>query len=208
MDLLRIDHFRALVAHWAVPAGAPDARGGAWLSTPGEELLRRLTDEFNDRPLVAEDLGVITAEVVSLKNAFGLPGMRVLQFAFDGNPSNPHLPYMHERDCVVYTGTHDNDTTLGWYRSLDPDTARRVDHYLRVTPGAMPEALIRAALDSVARLAIIPLQDLLGLDTTARLNKPGTVEGNWTWMVPPHALTAEVAERHARLNGSFGRAPA
>jgi 4-alpha-glucanotransferase len=207
LDLLRIDHFRALAAHWAVPAGAADARGGAWLSTPGELLLRRLLDEFSDLPLVAEDLGVITEDVLALKNGFGLPGMRVLQFAFDGAPDNAHLPYLHERDCVAYTGTHDNDTTLGWYSSLDRDTARRVDYFLRVTAGAMPEALIRAALGSVARLAIIPAQDVLGLDSSARLNTPGTVEGNWTWRLPAGALTAQLARDYARLNGAFGRAP-
>ena len=207
MDLLRIDHFRALAAHWAVPAGAADARGGAWLSTPGELLLRRLLDEFSDLPLVAEDLGVITEDVLALKNGFGLPGMRVLQFAFDGDPANAHLPYLHERDCVAYTGTHDNDTTLGWYSSLDRDTAQRVDFFLRVTPGAMPEALVRAALGSVARLAIIPAQDILGLGAAARLNTPGTVGRNWTWRLPAGALTAQLARHYAHLNGAFGRAP-
>ena len=207
MDLLRIDHFRALAAYWAVPAGAPDARGGAWQHTPGEELLRRILDEFSDLPLVAEDLGLITEDVLALKNGFGIPGMRVLQFAFDGEPDNPHLPYLYDRDCVAYSGTHDNDTTLGWYRSLDRDTAQRVDYFLRAAAEAMPEALIRAALASVARLAVIPAQDLLGLDSAARLNTPGTVAGNWTWRLPPGALTTELAHHYRRLNGAFGRAP-
>jgi 4-alpha-glucanotransferase len=207
LDLLRIDHFRALAAYWAVPAGARDARGGAWQHTPGEALLRRLLDEFSDLPLVAEDLGLITEDVLALKNGFRLPGMRVLQFAFDSDPGNVHLPYLHDRDCVVYTGTHDNDTTLGWYRGLDRETAERVEYFLRATAEAMPEALIRAALGSVARLAIIPAQDLLGLDSSARLNTPGTAAGNWTWRLPPGALTAELAHRYRRLNGAFGRAP-
>jgi 4-alpha-glucanotransferase len=207
LDLLRIDHFRALAAHWAVPAGAPDARGGAWLSTPGEQLLRRLLDEFSDLPLVAEDLGVITDDVLALKNSFALPGMRVLQFGFDGEPGNAHVPYQHERDCVVYTGTHDNDTTLGWYRSLDRANAQRVDDYLGATAAVMPEALIRAALGSVARLAVIPAQDLLGLDSAARLNVPGTAAGNWLWRLPPESLSAQLGERYARLNRTFGRAP-
>jgi 4-alpha-glucanotransferase len=133
--------------------------------------------------------------------------MRVLQFAFDGDPANAHLPYLHERDCVAYTGTHDNDTTLGWYSSLDRETAQRVDFYLRVTPGAMSEALIRAALGSVARLAIIPAQDILALGSVARLNTPGTVGGNWTWRLPAGALTAQLARHYAHLNGTFGRAP-
>jgi 4-alpha-glucanotransferase len=205
-DLLRLDHFRALVAYWAVPAGAPDARGGAWHDTPGEELLRRLREELGDLPLVAEDLGVITPEVVALRKTLGLPGMRVLQFAFDGNPQNPHLPYMHEHDNVAYTGTHDNDTTRGWYERLDAGTRERVDLYLRAGAEAVPETLLRAALGSVAGLAVIPAQDLLGLGSEARLNTPGTAAGNWSWKLPPGALAAELARRCARLNGCFGRA--
>jgi 4-alpha-glucanotransferase len=206
LDLLRIDHFRALAAHWAIPAGAPDARSGAWLSTPGEHLLHRLREAFPDMPLVAEDLGVITEDVLQLKIGFGLPGMRVLQFGFDGAADNVHVPYRHVHDCVVYTGTHDNDTTLGWYATLDPDTRQRVDFYLRVTPGSMPEVLIRAALGSVAQLAVIPLQDLLGLGSEARFNTPGTEQGNWLWQLPQGALTAELARHSAQLNQVFGRA--
>jgi 4-alpha-glucanotransferase len=206
LDLLRIDHFRALAAHWAVPASAPDARGGAWLSTPGEHLLKRLREEFADLPLVAEDLGVITEDVLALKNGFGLPGMRVLQFGFDGEAGNVHVPYRHVRECVVYTGTHDNDTTLGWYSALDHDTRQRVDLYLQLPPAVMPEALIRAALGSVGQLAIIPAQDLLNLGSEARLNTPGTDRGNWLWRLPPGALTPELARRYAHLNSTFGRA--
>jgi 4-alpha-glucanotransferase len=206
VDLLRIDHFRALAAHWSVPAGAPDARGGAWYLTPGEDLLRILLDELGDLPIVAEDLGVITDDVVALRKGFGLAGMRVLQFAFSGEGDNPHLPHMHQHDSVVYTGTHDNDTTMGWYRSLDEETRRRVDSMLRVGSGAMPEALIREALGSVGQLAIIPAQDLLGLGSEARLNTPGTVHGNWTWRLPSSALTPQLARQFARLNTMYGRA--
>jgi 4-alpha-glucanotransferase len=206
VDLLRIDHFRALAAHWAVPAAAPDARGGAWHLTPGEDLLRLLMDELGDLPILAEDLGVITDDVVALRKGFGLPGMRVLQFAFSGEGDNPHLPHMHEHDSVVYTGTHDNDTTLGWYSSLDPDTRRRVDSLLRVAPGSMPEALIREALGSVGQLAVMPAQDLLALGSEARLNTPGTVAGNWSWRLPAGALTAELARHFGRLNRMYGRA--
>jgi 4-alpha-glucanotransferase len=205
VDLLRIDHFRALAAHWAVPAGAPDARGGAWHLTPGEDLLRLLMDELGDLPILAEDLGVITDDVVALRKGFGLPGMRVLQFAFSGEGDNPHLPHMHEHDSVVYTGTHDNDTTLGWYRSLDEQTRRRVDSMLRVAPGSMPDALIREALGSVGQLAILPVQDLLALGSEARLNTPGTAHGNWTWRLPAGALTREQAGRFAQLNEMYGR---
>jgi 4-alpha-glucanotransferase len=206
VDLLRLDHFRALAAHWAVPAGAPDARGGAWHLTPGEDLLRLLMDELGDLPILAEDLGVITDDVVALRKGFGLPGMRVLQFAFSGEGDNPHLPHMHEHDSVVYTGTHDNDTTLGWYASLDENTRRRVDSMLRVAPGAMPEALIREALGSVGQLAVIPAQDLLALGSEARLNTPGTVSGNWSWRLPAGALTEELARHYAKLNRMYGRA--
>jgi 4-alpha-glucanotransferase len=206
VDLLRIDHFRALAAHWAVPAGAADARGGVWHLTPGEDLLRLLMDELGDLPIVAEDLGVITDDVVALRKGFGLPGMRVLQFAFSGEGDNPHLPHMHEHDSVVYTGTHDNDTTLGWYRSLDEDTRRRVDSMLRAGFGSMPEALIREALGSVGQLAVIPAQDLLGLGAEARLNTPGTVHGNWGWRLPADALTPQLAAHFAHLNAMYGRA--
>jgi 4-alpha-glucanotransferase len=206
VDLLRIDHFRALAAHWAVPAGAPDARGGEWRLTPGEDLLRLLMDELGDLPILAEDLGLITDDVVALRKGFGLPGMRVLQFAFSGEGDNPHLPHMHEHDSVVYTGTHDNDTTLGWYRSLDEETRRRIDSMLRVAPGSMPEALIGEALGSVGQLAIIPAQDLLGLGSEARLNTPGTVDGNWRWRLPAGALTPELARHFAQLNSMYGRA--
>ena len=205
LDLLRLDHFRALAAYWAVPADAADARGGRWVSTPGAQLLQRLREEFPDLPLVAEDLGVITADVRALQRDFALPGMRVLQFGFDGDPGNVHVPHRHERDCVAYTGTHDNDTTVGWYSSLDPESAQRVDFYLRVTPGAMPEALIRAALGSVAQLAVIPMQDVLGLPSLARQNTPGTVSGNWLWRLPAGTLDAALARRYALLNGAFGR---
>ena len=188
-----------------MPAGAPDARGGAWHLTPGEDLLRLLMDELGDVPILAEDLGVITDDVVALRKGFGLPGMRVLQFAFSGESDNPHLPHMHERDSVVYTGTHDNDTTLGWYSTLPEPARLQVDYFLRLTPGAMPEALIRCALGSIGGLAIVPVQDLLSLGAEARLNTPGTATGNWSWRVGSGALTPELAGEFARLNGIFGR---
>ena len=204
-DVLRLDHFRALAAHWAVPASAPDARFGEWRHTPGNDLLRLLQDEFGELPLVAEDLGVITADVEALRRHFHLPGMRVLQFAFSGEGDNPHLPHMHERDSVVYTGTHDNDTSLGWYSTLDGVVRRWVELFLRVTPGSMPDALIREALGSVGRLAVLPVQDILGLGSQARLNTPGTAVGNWSWRMPPGALTVELGRRHELLNRMYGR---
>lgn len=205
VDLLRIDHFRALAAHWSVPAGAADARGGAWHPTPGAQLLQLLLDEFGSLPIVAEDLGIITDDVTALRKGFGLPGMRVLQFAFSGEGDNPHLPHMHEHDCVVYTGTHDNDTTVGWYGSLEPRVREQVDFFLGPGAGSMPDALLRLALGSVARLAVIPMQDLLGLGTESRLNTPGTVGRNWRWQMPMAALDTPLAEACAALNRIYGR---
>jgi 4-alpha-glucanotransferase len=205
VDLLRIDHFRALSAHWSVPAGAPDARGGTWKRTPGRMFLKVLLEECGDLPIVAEDLGVITPDVEALRKGFGLPGMRVLQFGFGGNPEDVHLPHMYDRNSIVYTGTHDNDTTMGWYLSLDSETQRRVDHFLRVTPGAMPEALIRTALASVGLLAVVPMQDVLALGSEARLNTPGTATGNWTWRLPSSALSVDLARQFALLNRVYAR---
>jgi 4-alpha-glucanotransferase len=230
VDLLRLDHFRALAAHWAVPADAPDARSGEWKRTPGGALLRTILGDFGDLPLVAEDLGVITPDVEDLRRAFGFPGMRVLQFGFDGSSDNPHLPHTYERDTVVYTGTHDNDTTAGWYASLDAETARRVDFYLGLgagarlasgrgpgadaplssgvgsDSGAMPAALVRAALASVGALAVIPVQDILALGSGARFNTPATTRGNWLWRLPAGALTPQLAAHYLHLNRVYGRA--
>jgi len=205
VDLLRIDHFRAMAAHWAVPAGAPDARGGSWQPSFGRELLQSLKSEFGALPLVAEDLGVITPDVEALRQDFGLAGMRVFQFGFDGKGDNLHLPHMYERTSVVYTGTHDNDTTAGWYGSLDGNTRGQVDYFLRSGPGQMPQAMIHALMASVAQLAVVPMQDVLGLGSEARLNTPGTVKGNWAWRLPENALNPELAQHFAQLNRVFGR---
>ena len=209
VDLLRIDHFRALAAHWAVPADAPDARSGSWKHTPGWALLRALREELGDLPLVAEDLGLITPDVEDLRRGFGLPGMRVLQFAFDGTADNVHLPYLHERGSVVYTGTHDNDTARGWFESLDPQTLRRVECYLRLGSESAPEervgALSRAALGSVGVLAVLPVQDLLALGSAARFNTPSSSEGNWSWKLPAELLTPERAASFLDLNRIYGR---
>lgn len=206
VDLLRIDHFRALAAHWSVPAGAPDARGGSWQPSHGRELLQLLKTETPTLPVVAEDLGVITPDVEALRRDFGLAGMRVLQFGFDGSGENLHLPHMYERISVVYTGTHDNDTTVGWYASLDEQTRSNVDYLLRAAPGQMPQAMIHALMASVAQLAVVPMQDLLALGSEARLNTPGTVTGNWSWRLPDNRLTAPLAQQYAHLNRVFGRA--
>jgi 4-alpha-glucanotransferase len=143
--------------------------------------------------------------VEALRRDFGLAGMRVMQFGFDGTGDNLHLPHMYEQASVVYTGTHDNDTTLGWYTSLDAETQRRVDYFLRAGPGQMPNAMIHALMASVAQLAVVPMQDVLCLGSEARLNTPGTAIGNWAWRLPEQALTAELAQRFTLLNRVFGR---
>ena len=202
-DCVRIDHFRALESYWAVPAGAPSARVGRWQPAPGDALLTALRAELGPMALVAEDLGVITDEVRALRDRFELPGMVVLQFAFDGSPDNPHLPRHHRRDAVVYTGTHDNDTTVGWYASLDAN-ARDVVHRMlgRGPTPPVPECLIEEAYASNAALAIVPMQDLLARDSGARMNTPGTVVGNWRWRFAwsdlPASLAATCRERAAR----------
>lgn len=204
-DRLRIDHFRGLEAVWMIPADAPTAVSGAWQPVPGAALLEAITQAFPDLALVAENLGIITPEVEALRRRFGLPGMVVLQFAFDGDASNPHLPHQHARDDVVYTGTHDNDTTRGWFESAPPATRARALDYLGQPGEAMPRPLIRAALASVATLAVLPVQDLLGLDGAGRMNTPGTVDGNWAWRLVPGQLTADLAQRLRALVDLYGR---
>ena len=204
-DLLRIDHFRGLESYWEVPAQARTAREGRWRPAQGAALLEHLHEMLHPLPLVAEDLGVITAEVAALRDRFSLPGMRILQFAFDGSPENPYLPHNHVANSIVYTGTHDNDTTLGWYRSLETQARERVDDYLG-TGRAQPEAAIRAALGSVARLAIVPMQDLLGLGREARMNTPATTSGNWSWQFDWPQLPPDFVARWRHLNALYGRA--
>jgi 4-alpha-glucanotransferase len=204
-DLVRIDHFRGLSGYWSVPAGASTAREGEWRVAPGTELLRVLERDLHGLPLVAEDLGVITPDVVELRERFGLPGMRVLQFGFDADPTNPHSPHNLGRNELVYTGTHDNDTSLGWYRGLDAESEARVNLYLGCTSEQMPMALVRAALASVAQLAILPVQDLLALGSEARFNTPGTAHGNWQWRLAEGALDEPLARRYRILNQLYGR---
>ncbi len=206
-DLLRIDHFRGLAAWWRVPAGARTAAAGAWVRGPGRAAIDAILPVVGSTKLVAEDLGVITSDVVALRRHFGLPGMRVLQFAFDGNPRNPHLPRHQGRDAVCYTGTHDNDTTLGWWRKLPRAVRLRV---ARETGGAdpeMPRALVELAWSSPAPLAVVPMQDLLGLGSSARLNRPGTRRGNWRWSFRPASLPRDFEARTRAALQRSGRAP-
>ena len=180
-DLLRIDHFRGLQAAWEIPAMADTAINGTWVLAPGEELLDAITKRFPNMQLIAEDLGIITAEVDALRAQFHLPSMKILQFAFGGDDSNPYLPHNIEANSIAYTGTHDNDTTLGWYQQLDEATKNHLHKVLHNAQPEMPLALIELVMASNANIAIIPMQDILGLDAEHRMNTPGTIEKNWAW---------------------------
>jgi 4-alpha-glucanotransferase len=198
-DLVRIDHFRGFEAAWHVPLEAPTARDGWWVPGPRDAVLSALVDAAGPGTLVAEDLGLITPEVDALRRRFGLPGMKILQFAFDGSPDNPYLPQHHGEESVVYTGTHDNDTTLGWWHSLDEGTRDQVRRLLAeqgLDPDEpMPWALVRLALSSTAALAVVPAQDLLSLGAESRMNTPGTDTGNWAWRAPAGAFDDALAAR-------------
>jgi 4-alpha-glucanotransferase len=204
-DLVRIDHFRGFEAYWEIPASEPVAVHGRWVQAPGKTLFERLHEVYDPLPVVAEDLGVITAEVEALRDGFGLPGMKILQFAFSGGPANPYLPYNHPERSVVYTGTHDNDTTVGWYAALPEGERAHVEDFLGRPTEPMPWPLIRCALGSPARLAILPMQDLLALDGRHRMNLPGTHEGNWLWRFEWEQVPPVLAGRVRHLVSLYGR---
>ncbi len=204
-DIVRIDHFRGLESAWEIPASEDTAINGEWVKAPGKALLKAITEECGSISLVAEDLGIITEEVDALRHEFNLPGMKILQFAFDGNPDNAYLSHNHEKNSVVYTGTHDNDNTLGWFNSLEDHEKYRVYEYLDFSKTSMPYTLIGTAFSSVANLAIIPMQDILKLSSEDRMNIPGTCEGNWTWRFEWDQLTEEIAGHITHLVKMFGR---
>lgn len=203
-DLIRIDHFRGFEAFWEIPGNSVDARLGQWVKAPGEEFLKACFKAYPGLPLVAENLGLITPEVEALRHQFNLPGMLVLQFAFDGNTKNPHLPHNHAHSDVIYTGTHDNDTTLGWYESLSEEQQQITKQYLFSSNETMPWLLIDAGLSSVAPMTIIPLQDILELDGNHRMNVPGTLGKNWTWQFSwqqfPHGLAHKLRTHLSRYD--------
>lgn len=201
VDLARVDHFRGFVAYWAVPNGVRTARTGRWRRGPGGALFEAMRAELGELPLIAEDLGIITPAVSRLRAELGLPGMVVLQFAFDGNPRNAHLPANHRKQVVVYTGTHDTDTSLGWWKSL----TRRQRALTGLDPTDPAWSLLELALGSRAALAITPLQDVLRLGTSARMNRPGTTTGNWSWRLEPGQLTEELAARLRAATSASGR---
>jgi 4-alpha-glucanotransferase len=216
VDIVRVDHFRGFCACWEIPAGDTTAERGHWVPAPGRELLATLKDSFAGLPIIAEDLGVITPDVEELRDEFGLPGMRILQFAFSSDARNHHLPHNYVSNCVAYTGTHDNDTTVGWFRSRAGTGSTRSKleikrerdfclKYLNSSDGEVHWDFIRAVMASVADTAVVPLQDLLGLDSSARMNLPATVRGNWTWRAPASSLTEKLAGRLRELTELYGR---
>lgn len=199
VDIVRIDHFRGFEAYWEIPAAEETAVNGRWVKGPGRKIFTRLAADMGELPIIAEDLGVITQEVEQLRDESGFPGMKVLQFAFDSDAANSYLPHnFTTTNCVVYTGTHDNDTTLGWYLSpkVPPESKERALRYAGC-PGnrEIHWDFIRLAFSTVADLAIIPLQDILGFGSDCRMNMPSTTEGNWLWRCAPRFLTQELAQR-------------
>ena len=215
-DLVRIDHFRGFAASWEIPAGDKTAERGSWVSVPGKELFHAIKLGLGDVPIIAEDLGVITPDVEKLRDELGFPGMHVLQFGFGGDANNADLPHNYRRNLVAYTGTHDNDTTVGWFRSqagagstreaADIDREREFClQYLNTDGSQIHWDFIRAVLGSVADTAILPVQDLLGLGNEARMNLPNSSSGNWTWRLEPSALTEEIAGKLLELTRLFGR---
>ncbi|MBD2495671.1 4-alpha-glucanotransferase [Nostoc sp. FACHB-280] len=208
LDVIRIDHFRGFEAYWAVPQGEETAINGEWVKAPGDELFAAIKEALGKLPVLAEDLGVITPEVEALRDKYEFPGMKVLQFAFGSDPGNPFLPFNYSRNFVVYTGTHDNDTSVGWFDKANDYEKHNFLLYLGcISPEGVHWDLIRLALSSVANQAIIPLQDVLGLGTDARMNFPSVAEGNWGWRYHTEALSKELSDRLKTLTQLYGRAP-
>ncbi len=208
-DFVRLDHFRGFAGYWEIPAEEETAEKGEWVDAPGQALFKALLGHFPVLPLLAEDLGVITPDVRELRDGFGFPGMKILQFCFhDGIGENHDAPHNHVENAVVFTGTHDNNTTLGWMLEDAGDQGRRVlMEYLgrEIPPADVPWALVRLALMSVARLAVFPMQDVLGLGSEARMNMPSQAKGNWCWRCQPEAFTPALAAKLKALNGIYGR---
>jgi 4-alpha-glucanotransferase len=208
VDIVRLDHFRGFEAYWEVPADAPTAERGRWVKGPEDAFFEALRAGLGGLPLIAEDLGVVTPEMEALRDRFGLPGMRVLQFAFGAGRDDPFLPHRHVRNTVVYTGTHDNDTARGWYATA-PEAER--DYFRRYAGRDGSDVawdMIRLAFGSVADTAIVPLQDVLDLGSEARMNLPGRASGNWGWRVLGTQLTEAVGDRLLDLAATYGRVPA
>jgi 4-alpha-glucanotransferase len=205
VDIVRVDHFRGFAAYWSIPFGEETAVNGKWEPGPGQDLFCAVENKLGKLPIIAEDLGVITPDVVALRDGFDFPGMKVLQFAFDSGPASEYLSHRYSQNCVVYTGTHDNDTTLGWYAQCSPEVQKWVKTYLNSDGSTIGWDLIRAAWSSVADMAVIPFQDMLQLGREARMNTPGTHEGNWEWRFTWDMLTQEMQDRLRTLTYIYWR---
>lgn len=205
VDILRIDHFRAFESYWAIPWGSKTAIDGKWKKGPGKDFFTKLQLDLGNLPIVAEDLGIITDEVRKLRDAFDLPGMRVLQFGFENMADNDQLPHHLIQNCIVYTGTHDNNTTLGWYFDLSEVQKDRIKHYLGVNGSDICWDMIRAAYRSIAKICIIPLQDIFGFGSDTRMNMPGTAKGNWQWRFTSSMLTSSISEKLKSFTQLYGR---
>jgi len=205
VDIIRIDHFRGFAASWVVPAGDESAAGGRWERGPGESIFRTFRDGLGDSPFIVEDLGLITPDVNLLRNQLGLPGMKVLQFAFGSGPENAYLPHNYDANCAVYSGTHDNQTTIGWFYTRDERERQDVQRYIGSDGSDIAWDFIRLALASVADLAIVTLQDIMRLGDEARMNTPGRVFGNWGWRFLSHQLHPGLAAGLGELTTMYGR---
>ncbi len=211
VEVARVDHFRGFQAYWSVPATEKTAMKGSWMTGPGASFFEKIYQRLGQLNIIAEDLGEISAEVIRLRDTLGFPGMKVLQFAFDGNPGNPFLPYNYTSpNCVVYTGTHDNDTTLGWFLSnhLNDELRNKVKRMAnRAMHDVSPinEDMVYLSLSSIAALAVLPLQDLLGFGSDCRMNTPGVAEGNWRWRCHQKYLSDELAGKLRAWSTLFGR---
>ncbi len=205
VDIVRLDHFRGFAGYWEVPAGKPTAEIGRWVPGPGKPFLKAIRDGLGDLPIIAEDLGVITPDVVEMRQDFNLPGMKILQFAFSDTPDEPFLPHNYPKHCVAYTGTHDNDTVLGWFETAPAKEQDFCLNYLRSDKDDLPWIMVRAIWGSVATFSLAPLQDLLGLGTEARMNFPGRPAGNWSWRVGEDVLSDEFCQNLWEINYLYGR---
>ncbi|MFT5195998.1 MAG: 4-alpha-glucanotransferase, partial [Candidatus Promineifilaceae bacterium] len=206
-DIMRIDHFRGFEANWEIPAAEPTAMVGTWRKGPGIDLFKALERKLGKLPIIAEDLGVITPEVTALRDGAGFPGMKILQFAFGGEKNSAFLPHSYTADCVVYTGSHDNETTLGWYQNATDDEQDHVRRYLGRDGHDIVWDLIRMAHQSVATMSVIPMQDLMQLDNSARMNFPGKTGGYWSWRFTEEMLTESISNRFKDLTDMYGRSP-
>lgn len=204
-DYIRLDHFRGFVNYWEVPAGNITAEKGRWLPGPGAHFFETVLNELGNLPIIAEDLGEISQDVFDLRDQFDLPGMKICQFAFTGDPDDPFLPHNYPKNCVAYSGTHDNDTALGWYQNAPEDEKDFCRRYLSRSGENVSWDLIRLVWSSVARISIAPLQDFLSLDTEARMNFPGKASGNWSWRVLPEQINPNLSERIKELNFLYSR---